>query len=485
MSLRVREILDGLKGTGRKPLLKLIPKPTLPADTKGLFPNAIMSTLPHDQKYSIVGLITESLVLSNEPITATEVILELIKLGINPNSVQEAKIKKSKTTQDYINKILKTREELQRSLREFNGLPDGTPHTIIQGEELTHECVQGHPDGICAKSVIEVKTTSKLDDDINYYMLQVCSYVALSKGRFTQAILVLPLQQSVIALDMRLWTKRKQFRDLLVEKAQKLIETRPKLDPQTLIASQMLLSEYAIGTHTRRAPTLLETVQALATNIPYQIFLGGNQNSRLNIKDADLVAAAEYILDNNISLYIHSPYLINLSSTTEDNWQIDYMRRLLTYGATLGTRGVVVHTGKHTKATYEDGVETMRQSIIAILDSATPNTPLLLETPAGQGTETLQGQDEFLDFVASFESPNIAVCVDTCHVFANGHDPLTYIQAAHGRGLLRLVHFNDSEECCGSCKDRHALAGTGHIGLEKMTAIAEFCKANGTEMVVE
>lgn len=161
------------------------------------------------------------------------------------------------------------------------------------------------------------------------------------------------------------------------------------------------------------------------------------------------------------------------------------MRRLLTYSAILGTRGVVVHTGKYTKQTYEVGVKIMRESIIAILESATPNTPLLLETPAGQGTETLQGQDEFLDFVASFESPNIAVCVDTCHVFANGHNPLTYIQAAQSRGLLRLVHFNDSQECCGSCKDRHALAGTGHIGLETMTAIADFCRENRIEMLVE
>ena len=61
MSIRVREILDGLKGTGRRPLLKYIPKVTLPSDTKGLFPNMILSSLPYDQKYSLVGLITEAL----------------------------------------------------------------------------------------------------------------------------------------------------------------------------------------------------------------------------------------------------------------------------------------------------------------------------------------------------------------------------------------------------------------------------------------
>jgi hypothetical protein len=84
MSMRIREILDALKGTGRRPLLKYIPKVTLPSDTKGLFPNAILSVLPYDQKYSLVGLVTEALVLSSEPITNDSLIAEFTKLGIKP-----------------------------------------------------------------------------------------------------------------------------------------------------------------------------------------------------------------------------------------------------------------------------------------------------------------------------------------------------------------------------------------------------------------
>ena len=297
--------------------------------------------------------------------------------------------------------------------------------------------------------------------------------------------LVLPLQQTVIAIDVRMWPKRKYFRGLLVSKAKNLILAKPEIDAMKVMTAALLVEEYGIGSHTKKAPTLLQTVQGLPPNIPYQIFLGGNQNTRLSVKDDDIVAAAEYLEENNIVLYIHSPYLINLSGTSADNWQIDYLQRLLQYGATLGAKGVVVHTGKHTSDKYDVGVEKMRSTIKSVLTAGSPGCPLLLETPAGQGTETLQDQNEFLEFVASFESQNIAVCVDTCHVFANGHDPLDYVKSAYNTNMLRLVHFNDSSECCGSFKDRHAMVGMGQIGLEKMTKIAEFCGENRIDMLIE
>jgi deoxyribonuclease IV len=482
MSIRVREVLDGLKGTGRRPLLKYIPKPSLPSDTKGVFPNALLSALPYDQKHSLIGLVTEALVLGTEPITSDSIITELTKLGITLDEVSQNKIKKSKTTTDYIKKIEKTREVLSEKLSEANG---AGPHTILQGAELTSDCLEGHPDGICGKTVMEVKTTSKLEDGFTYFLLQLCAYVALGEGYYTQALLILPLQQTVIIIDTRMWPKRKYYLGLLISKAKKLIQSQPTIDAQDYMTARLLVEHYGIGSHTKKAPTLLQTVQNLTPGIPFQIFLGGNQNSRLTVKEKDLEAAAEYIEENNIVLYIHSPYLINLSGTADDEWHYRYMEKLLTYGGQLGAKGVVVHTGKHTKDSYEDGVEKMRNAIETILPHGTAGCPLLLETPAGQGTETLQGQDEFLDFVASFKSQNIGVCVDTCHVFANGHEPIEYVEAAYNSGLLRLVHFNDSQECCGSCKDRHAMVGMGQIGLDKMTKVAEFCGKNQIDMLIE
>jgi endonuclease IV len=480
-TMRIRQILDGLKGTGRKPLLKYIPRPAPPTETKGLFPNALLAALPYDQKYSVIGLLTEQLVLTKDPITTDAIFTELAALGYTLDEPTKAKITKSKTTTDYIKKVEATRKVIAEKLVE-NGDAD---EPILLNQELSYKQIEGHPDAIAGRTVMEVKTSSKLEEDFNYFLLQLCAYVAMGDGYYTQALLVLPLQQTVVAINTRLWPKHKSYRSILNTKAKALLETRPIVTLESYMNTTSLLDAYGIGRHTKKAPSLLETVTALTPGIPFQIFMGGNQNSRLTVKEKDLIAAAEYVAENNIILYIHSPYLINLSGTAEDEWHYRYMEKLLTYGDQLGAKGVVVHTGKHTKDTYEEGVEKMRHAINTILPSATAACPLLLETPAGQGSETLQGMDEFLEFVESFESHSIRACIDTCHVFANGHDPLEYVETAHAKGLVHLVHFNDSQDCCGSCKDRHAAPGQGKIGLEKMTQIAEYCSKNRIDMLWE
>jgi deoxyribonuclease-4 len=118
---------------------------------------------------------------------------------------------------------------------------------------------------------------------------------------------------------------------------------------------------------------------------------------------------------------------------------------------------------------------------------ATETCPILLETPAGQGTEVLTDFDEFLDFVTSFKDPRLRICVDTCHVFATGYEPKDYAEGILIRrpDLLTLVHFNDSSTPCGSCVDRHAFIGTGDIGLAKLTEIAELCTKYKVPMVIE
>jgi endonuclease IV len=40
-------------------------------------------------------------------------------------------------------------------------------------------------------------------------------------------------------------------------------------------------------------------------------------------------------------------------------------------------------------------------------------------------------------------------------------------------------------DCCGSCKDRHAMVGQGHIGIEKMANIAKYCSEKNIYMIIE
>jgi deoxyribonuclease-4 len=132
-------------------------------------------------------------------------------------------------------------------------------------------------------------------------------------------------------------------------------------------------------------------------------------------------------------------------------------------------------------------LDYMRKNLTTALDAATESCPILLETPAGQGTETLTTYDDFVAFVQSFNTPRLRICVDTCHVFATGQNPLEYIQkmTALDPTLLKLVHFNDSQTPCGSCVDRHAYIGTGKIGYAALKEIADHCRERGIPMLVE
>ena len=256
-----------------------------------------------------------------------------------------------------------------------------------------------------------------------------------------------------------------------------------------MLAVNELCDQHKIGCHIKKFPTLLATVKQIdGSNKSYQIFLGSTQSSKMNLKDADIAKAASEITRNSLTIFVHTPYILNLSTLFElDGWQTQLFRKNIQGAVAMGCRGVVIHVGKSTKQVYKTAVETMRTNLMEFLQYATPECPILLETPAGQGTETLKKMEEFCEFVASFSDPRIRICLDTCHVFACGHNPIKYLNHLFTSydGLLKLVHYNDSQEACGSCKDRHAQVGLGHIGLSTMTEIAELCTEHSVPMVIE
>lgn len=255
------------------------------------------------------------------------------------------------------------------------------------------------------------------------------------------------------------------------------------IDPA--LALQHLRQDYHIGFHAPKHKTLPQTLLELPDyEKPYQIFLGNPQGSHLTVSDTEIAATSVLVKDLGVSIYVHSPYIINLC--VKNDWNVKLLQTNLKVAGRCGFKGVVVHVGKSTKQPLPEALATMRENILSALESATVSCPLLLETPAGQGTETLTERDEFLQFVAGFGDERLRICLDTCHVFACGHDPVRYIQSCLDySGLLKLIHYNDSKDICGSCKDRHALAGTGHIGLQTMTEIARLCKEKALPMVIE
>ena len=478
-SLRVRHILENMDSQKRAELKKFLPSNTrLPEFASAKIPSGIISALPKEEAYSILGKVAEEMLRLPSADIELEGMITLLQLYA-PH-MDEAKVRKSVTTQPFIDCLIETRTKLEKVLR-----ADGE---LKFEEEVVGEFVQGHPDMWNKTQIFEVKCSGELNNPMKKsalwtsFMFQLFAYGSLMKEA-TDLYLVLPLQKEVVHYDIRKWESRDKFREFLSGWS----KNEMTVGFENSLMATLLIHSCAIGSHIKKEPSVLGTLQAIQDRSkPYQIFLGAPTNTSMNLKDADLAAARGYIEQTKQQIFVHSQYVINLCNVEKDNYAVKLLCKNLDGAKACGMKGVVVHVGKSVKQPVAEAMEKMRSNLKEAIEHASVECPLLLETPAGQGTELLTGREEFLDFVDSFKDERFRVCIDTCHVFAAGHDPLEYIQEAVKRpNLVKLIHFNDSLEVCGACKDRHAFVGNGHIGLEKMTQIAHLCQAHHLPMVIE
>lgn len=89
-------------------------------------------------------------------------------------------------------------------------------------------------------------------------------------------------------------------------------------------------------------------------------------------------------------------------------------------------------------------------------------------------------------------SPQLHVCLDTCHVWDAGYDiagslegVLEEFDRVIGLSHLRAIHMNDSKNPLGARKDRHACLGEGCIGLEALKRVAAHPALHHLPMILE
>jgi deoxyribonuclease-4 len=476
---RVRYLLSSMDTTQRANLKKLLPKKLVMPDAEtGKYPSALLGIFPKDECYSLLGCVAEDMLrYSPASITIENLHLAILKNYPAYTAIDKAKIIKSKTTQPFLDHIIATRTKLDAVVK----------GTLVFDTTVTFEAVEGHPDAQTETQLFEVKLTGMLKKNWVDFLFQIFAYAALHSPA-TDVYLVLPLQDTVWHCPVSTWTNRKAYRDFLNTLSTAQQNPAAEASP---IPGLLLQESHCIGNHVPKEKTVALTLGGLAhvNHKPYQMFLSGPQNTKITMKDEDLAAAAAKQQETAVRMYVHSPYIINLCQEpgTKEDYGVVCLQRNLQYANAMGLKGVVVHVGKSTDLPLPKALDNMRVNLLKAMEAATDTCPILLETPAGQGTETLTTYDDFVAFVRSFNSPKLRICVDTCHVFATGQNPYDYIQkmTTTDPTLLKLVHFNDSATPCGSCLDRHAFIGTGKIGYDALKQIAEYCKERSIPMVVE
>jgi len=180
----------------------------------------------------------------------------------------------------------------------------------------------------------------------------------------------------------------------------------------------------------------------------------------------------------DIAVYVHAPFLINLGSPTEGTYKnsLASTEYSLKRGREIGALGVVIHTGSAVDEGHvEKAWKQINKGMMPILKKLKDDDPwLLLEPTAGQGQSLVRKLDDLTRYFEALEwHPKVGVCLDTCHVFAAGHDikskggmtaTIDLLVSVVGKERIRLIHANDSMDVLGSLKDRHENLGKGEIG---------------------
>jgi deoxyribonuclease-4 len=174
----------------------------------------------------------------------------------------------------------------------------------------------------------------------------------------------------------------------------------------------------------------------------------------------------------------HAAYLINLCATDRDVLRKSRaaIRAELDRCDALGILGLIFHPGSHVGAGERDGIKRIAESLnLAHAHTPKSKTLSILETTAGQGSAIGYRFEQLRDIIENVdEKSRVAVCLDTCHVFAAGYDITTEkgwnetmnaFDDVIGLRLLAAIHVNDSRKELGSRVDRHDHIGKGRIGL--------------------
>jgi deoxyribonuclease-4 len=188
----------------------------------------------------------------------------------------------------------------------------------------------------------------------------------------------------------------------------------------------------------------------------------------------------KYTKLKNVHSVIHASYTINLARNwTENEWWIIQLINEIEICQIIGSFCIVIHVGKKLNLSLEEAINNMYSALLYI-HQQTKNTgvKILIETPAGQGTEILENIKDLCKFMLKFFNhpdnkikERFGICIDTCHLYVAGNKISSLIKNIHnicGIDKVKLCHLNSSKNDFGSRIDRHESIKNGKIKLDEL-----------------
>jgi deoxyribonuclease IV len=193
--------------------------------------------------------------------------------------------------------------------------------------------------------------------------------------------------------------------------------------------------------------------------------------------------------------YVHAPYLVNIASPNPGFHakSLELVARSVAACEVAGAAGFVVHAGAggpgEPSAARDRAAGQLRSALELVRD-----TRLIVELMAGTAGAVASTFEEARALFDAVGDERLALCIDTCHLFAAGYgldEPdgvAACFEDLHANALderLALVHANDAKGERGSRRDRHERIGEGHIGVEGFFEILHRPELGDLDLVLE
>jgi deoxyribonuclease-4 len=180
-------------------------------------------------------------------------------------------------------------------------------------------------------------------------------------------------------------------------------------------------------------------------------------------------------------LVIHTSYLVNVCSQTEDvrKKSVDAFRGEIERALAWGAEYLVLHPGSWKGLTRDEGLKLAAESITKAIEGLAwqgTGFEILIENTAGAEFSLGGSFEQVAELVARLRATApVGVCLDTCHTHVAGYDLVTaegyeetvkLAAATVGLDAVKVWHCNDAKAERGSKLDRHEHIGQGTMGVE-------------------
>ncbi len=202
------------------------------------------------------------------------------------------------------------------------------------------------------------------------------------------------------------------------------------------------------------------------------------------------------------NVLVHGAYVLNTASPEPEKATraAGGLAREFERTTAYGVGACCFHPGSAGDGDPGEACDRVGDAIVGAISAVAEtdaHTRVLIENTAGAGRTMGRSAEEIARMLARVPAamrPRTGYGLDTCHLFASGHDiagsadsqraVLDHYERVIGERPA-FIHLNDSQHPFGSNKDRHACIGEGAIGVEPFRWLLADPRSEGIPLILE